>query len=186
MELLDVVDENNKLTGISEDKEIIHKKGLWHREACIWIMNKEGKMLLQKRASSKKQNPNKWALTAGHVDVGEEPIDTMIREIKEELGVIIKKDNIEHLLTFKEKSFSPESNTINARFTEHYFSIVPYKIADYTIQQSELSEVKYFSIEEIERIIETEDVNYVFSTKEYMQKVIPYIKERRENLCVEK
>ena len=29
MELLDVVDENNNLTGIKEDKEIVHKKGLY-------------------------------------------------------------------------------------------------------------------------------------------------------------
>ena len=61
-----------------------------------------------------------------------------------------------------------------------------FKISDYKIQLSELSEVKYFSIEEIEKIIENKDENYVFSTKKYMQKVLPYLKERREKLCVEK
>ena len=186
MELLDVVDENNNLTGIKEDKDIIHQKGLWHRESAIWIMNENGEMLFQKRAASKKQNPNKWALTAGHVDAGEEPIDTMVREIQEELGVNIEKEKFSKILVEKEKNFSPESNTINARFTEHYFTIVPYKISDYKIQLSELSEVKYFSLEEIEKIIENKDENYVFSTKEYMQKVLPYLKERREKLCVEK
>ena len=186
MELLNIVDENNNLTGIKEDKEIVHKKGLWHREAAIWIMNENGEMLLQKRSATKKQNPNKWALTAGHVDAGEEPIDTMVREIQEELGVNIEKEKFSKILLEKEKIFSPESNTINARFTEHYFTIVPYKISDYKIQLSELSEVKYFSIEEIEKIIENKDENYVFSTKKYMQKVLPYIKERREKLCVKK
>lgn len=186
MELLDIVDENNNLIGIQEDKEIIHKKGLWHRESAIWIMNESGKMLLQKRAESKKQNPNKWALTAGHVDAGEEPIDTMIREIQEELGINIEKEKISKILVEKQKSFSAESNTINARFTEHYFTIVSYKISDYKIQLSELSEVKYFSLEEIEKIIENKDENYVFSTKEYMKKVLPYLKERREKLCAKK
>ena len=186
MELLDIVDENNNLIGIKEDKEIVHQKGLWHREAAIWIMNENGEMLLQKRSATKKQNPNKWALTAGHVDAGEEPIDTMIREIHEELGVAIEKKNIEKIVSDKEKSFSPESNTINARFTEHYFTIVPYILTDYKIELSELSELRYFSIEEIEKIIENKDENYVFSTKKYMQKVLPYIKERREKLCVKK
>ena len=175
MELLDIVDENNNLTGIKEDKEIVHQKGLWHREAAIWIMNENGEMLLQKRSASKKQNPNKWALTAGHVDAGEEPIDTMIREIYEELGVVIEKKNIEKIVSDKEKSFSSESNTI-----------VPYILTDYKIELSELSELRYFSIEEIEKIIENKDENYVFSTKKYMQKVLPYIKERREKLCVKK
>ena len=110
----------------------------------------------------------------------------MVREIQEELGVNIEKEKFSKILLEKEKTFSSESNTINARFTEHYFTIVPYKISDYKIQLSELSEVKYFSLEEIEKIIENKDENYVFSTKEYMQKVLPYIKERREKLCVKK
>ena len=46
MELLDIVDEENNLTGKVEDREIIHKKGLWHREVGICIMNEEGKVFL--------------------------------------------------------------------------------------------------------------------------------------------
>lgn len=53
MELLDVVDVNNNLIGKTEDKEIIHKKGLWHREVAIWIMNNKGEILLQKKLQVK-------------------------------------------------------------------------------------------------------------------------------------
>ena len=45
MELLDIVDENNNLTGKSLDREIVHKDGLWHREVAVIILNEEGKML---------------------------------------------------------------------------------------------------------------------------------------------
>jgi len=31
-------------------------------------MNEKGEMLLQKRASTKKQEQNKWAICAGHID----------------------------------------------------------------------------------------------------------------------
>ena len=31
MELLDVVDDNNNLIGLSEDRKIVHEKNLWHR-----------------------------------------------------------------------------------------------------------------------------------------------------------
>ena len=41
MELLDVVDENNNLTGKQEEREIVHRDGLWHREVAIWIMNEK-------------------------------------------------------------------------------------------------------------------------------------------------
>ena len=55
MEILDVVDENNNLTGKTEDRKIVHEKGLWHREVAAWIMNEKGEVLLQKRAPSKKK-----------------------------------------------------------------------------------------------------------------------------------
>ena len=54
MELLDVVDENNNLIGIKEDKNIIHKKGLLHREIAVIIQNENGEYLVQKRSSKNK------------------------------------------------------------------------------------------------------------------------------------
>ena len=49
MELLDVVDDNNNLIGLSEDRKIVHEKNLWHRHVSCWIMNSKGKILLQKK-----------------------------------------------------------------------------------------------------------------------------------------
>lgn len=48
MELLDVVDDNNNLIGLSEDRKIVHEKNFWHRHVSCWIMNSKGKILLQK------------------------------------------------------------------------------------------------------------------------------------------
>ena len=50
MEYLDIVDEQNNLTGKTEERDIIHEKGLWHREISVWIMNQKGEVLLQKRS----------------------------------------------------------------------------------------------------------------------------------------
>lgn len=82
MEYLDVVDENNNLTGKIEERNIIHEKGIWHREVAVWIMNEQGKILLQKRASTKKQEPNKWAICAGHIDAGETVENAILRELE--------------------------------------------------------------------------------------------------------
>ena len=89
MELLDVVDENNNLIGIKEDKSIIHEKGLLHREIAVIIQNENGEYLVQKRSSNKKGAPNMWSFTTGHVELGEDYETTAIREIKEELGIDI-------------------------------------------------------------------------------------------------
>ena len=84
LELLDVVDEKDRITGKILDRETIHENGLWHRQATCWIMNKEGKLLFQKRSKLKSHNPSKWSRTGGHIDAGEEVLDGIIREIKEE------------------------------------------------------------------------------------------------------
>lgn len=95
MEYLDVVNENNQLTGKTEERNIIHEKGIWHREIAVWIMNEKGEILLQKRAANKRQEPNKWAICAGHVEAGESVEDSMIREIEEELGIKVNMNQLE-------------------------------------------------------------------------------------------
>lgn len=51
MELIDIVDENNQLTGQVEDRWVAYNKGLWRRTVSCWIINKKGEILLQKKSS---------------------------------------------------------------------------------------------------------------------------------------
>lgn len=176
MELLDIVDENNNLTGKTEEKEIVHKKGLWHREVAIWIMNNKGEILTQKRASTKKQNPNKWGLTAGHIDAGESVESAMSREILEGLGVEIK--DFSKIEIAKIQTKHNNSNTINNYFAYVFFAKVDYDIKDYTIQKDELSELKYITLEELEEIVKNKDNNYTFSDRDNTN-IIEYLYKQR-------
>ena len=94
MELLDIVDENNNLTGEFVDREIVHSEGLLHREVGVIILNENNEMLLEKGASTKKQSPNKWALCAGHIEAGDTPENAILREVKEEIGIDITKNDL--------------------------------------------------------------------------------------------
>ena len=176
MELLDVVDENNNLIGRKEDREIIHRDSLWHREVAIWIMNEKGEMLLQKRAPTRKQAPNKWAITAGHIDAGEEPLEVAKRETLEEIGLELKDDDLEFL--FLEKKEIKNNN----HFKYMYYAKTDKKISEFVIQKEELSELKYISLKEFEDIIERQDNEYVFSKGSYISKLISILKNKEENL----
>ena len=174
MELLDVVDENNDLTGIQENKDIIHEKGLLHREIAVFIPNEKGEFLIQKRYANKQQAPNKWCLTTGHVELGEEYDKAAVREVKEELGIEIKEEDLISLAIFKQSVKS--SKAINNSFMKYYFYKTNKKIEDYIIQLEELSEIKYISFNEIERIINEKDENYVLAKKEIMQDILKLLK----------
>ena len=101
-ELIDVLDENGNKTGEVETKEEIYKRGLWHRSVHIWIENDKQELLVQKRNPLKNTFPNLWAISsAGHVIAGETSIESGLRELKEELDVDAKKEDLEFLFTIK-------------------------------------------------------------------------------------
>jgi isopentenyldiphosphate isomerase len=94
-EPIDICDEENNLTGVQKMKSEAHRDGLWHRNSHIWIYNSKGEILLQLRAKNKIFFPDVWDISvAGHVDLGEDPIVSGIREAKEEIGLEIKPENL--------------------------------------------------------------------------------------------
>lgn len=176
MELVDIVDENNNLTGEVEDRWIAYEKGLWRRVVSCWIMNKKGEVLLQKRALTKKRNPGRWAKTGGQVDKGESVEDAIFREVKEELGIEVPKEQI--------KVINIKKNDKNKHFSYHYIFVVDYKIEECILQKEEVDEVKYVSIEEIEEAARKKDENYTFSnwTEEDINREIDLLKEKRKEV----
>lgn len=59
--------------------------------ACAVIFNKDGKILLTKRNNpGNSEVHNKWQLPGGSVDNAEHPMDSAIREVKEETGLIVQ------------------------------------------------------------------------------------------------
>lgn len=74
---------------VSHDSEIL-ARGQQVFTACAFIhrvVGVEEKVFLPKRADTKKFLPGKYELPGGHIDYGEDMVDGLRREIKEELGV---------------------------------------------------------------------------------------------------
>lgn len=51
--------------------------------------------------------PNRWALLGGMLEEGEEPKHCILREIKEEIGIELNPDQVEHFVTH-ERDFGIE------------------------------------------------------------------------------
>lgn len=86
-EMFDVVDDQNQVIGQGSRAEI-HDLSLRHRAVHLFVSNKHGHVLLQKRSPWKDRFPNQWdSSAAGHVDAGEEYLHAAHRELHEELGI---------------------------------------------------------------------------------------------------
>ena len=52
-EMVDQLNNLGEKIGVV-DKDIAHKKGLWHRSIHVWLVNNDNKILLQHRCAEKK------------------------------------------------------------------------------------------------------------------------------------
>mgnify|MGYP001585286832 CR=1 FL=1 len=75
----------------------------------IIIENEEGKMLFQLRDNKPEiMNRSRWGLFGGGIKENEKPIEAGIRELKEELSIKVKENQLSHFITvpsFKKNSY---------------------------------------------------------------------------------
>ena len=147
-EKFDVLNECGAFTGEIATREECHKKGYWHRAVYAFIINDNGEILLQKRSNKKKLWPNKWDVpVGGHVDSGEFGFQALIREAKEELGIDVCENEVKYLLGSRSTNIS--GDIINNHFNECYIITKSVDIKDVYINKEEVSDVEYFSKEEV-------------------------------------
>ena len=175
MEYLDILDENGNKTGEKDTRENIHKLGLLHSEVAAFIYTDTGEILLQKRKSNKATYAGVWSVTGGHVLTGENNEDAIMREIKEELNINVNKDEINFVTKYRSKKV--KDNIINNKFFSIYnIKISMEQLLKIKIQKEELEDVKLFSIDEIENILNRDDKHYKFPQKSEL--AIMIIKEK--------
>lgn len=125
------------------------EQGLIHRIARVMVEDDKGRILLQKRAASMKLYPNCWDNSAaGHVDTGESNDIAAARELKEELGLVGDLEEAGSYFTSAQ-----QDDKILRRFN-HVYKVVVGASDKITLQSEEVSEARWFTLEEIKTLIE--------------------------------
>jgi len=102
MEYIDIFNRDRKSTGITRPKHDSKRPEEYYRHA-ITIMKTsdspapgegEGQYIVQQRSLKAKYYAGKWDMTGGGVMAGETPEQAACREVKEELGITINRENI--------------------------------------------------------------------------------------------
>jgi len=93
-EILDIVNDQDEVVG-QADRDEVHRTGLLCRLVYVWFYTSDGKVILQKRSQTKKNDPSKLTTTAsGHVSSGQSYLDAAVREAFEETGVSISEQDL--------------------------------------------------------------------------------------------
>lgn len=146
MELRDLYDRNGNLTGKTYYKGDTIPDGFYPMVVMVVIRNSNGDFLMQKRTPNKGGD---WGVTGGHPKSGETPIEGIITEVKEELGLDFSKENfIEY-----------DSGCDGKDCYKMYYITKDIDINDITIQESELSEVRWFTMDELKSMVNSGELN---------------------------
>lgn len=178
MELIDILDEDGKLTGQVATREEVHKKGLWHRSIIVAIVNKENQVLIQQRALTKEKNAGMWDISvAGHIAAGQDSLSAAAREINEEvsvdLGTKVDVKEFRYMTSFRSKIKYSEVFIENQFYDFFILRREKMRPENITFQKSEVNAIKFISLSELTQMRENKElvdrenvydilVNYLF------------------------
>ena len=150
MEWLDILTPDGVATGASKLKADVHRDGDWHRASHLWIVQHDGRVLLQKRAAMKENWPGKWDVSvAGHISAGEDPIDAAVREASEEIGLTVDPRELVHIGTVREQCVLNEGTYLDNEIHEIFLLRRDVDLAALQLDASEVDEVALAALDEL-------------------------------------
>lgn len=158
-ELIDILTPKGEHTGATAMKTEAHRKGLFHATVHVWFYNKNGAILLQKRAKNKEIHPSLWDVSvAGHIGAGEGILDAAVREIKEEIGLIISNGQLKKIGIFKSvQQYGKEF--IDCEFHHTFLAELSVDLDQLTKQQSEVEDLQLWPIAIFEQHLDNPNMN---------------------------
>ena len=117
-ERLDVLNEQGVPTGEVKARALVHRDGDWHRSFHLWIVREGRYVLLQRRSKEKDLEADKVDVSVGGHFRSSETLIDVVREVEEELGVVVTPGELEYLDTYKAERSYPDAT--DREFQETY------------------------------------------------------------------
>lgn len=158
MEYFDVVDKNRIPQNYTKERNSKLEFQEYNTGTEIWIIN-NNKILMSQR-SLNKSHPGEWEVPGGCSQKGENTVQTLIREINEEIGLNIVENDISLIGTLLYKK----------QFVDIYKTTIEINLNDLKLQNEEINDVCFMSKEEFfEKAEKNEIVQSVFNRFQCIQ-----------------
>lgn len=136
-----IVNDQDEIIGYKERGTLV-KEDIY-RVSGLWVTNSKGDILLAQRQLGKRHDPGKWGpAVAGTVDEGETYESNIVKEAEEEIGLKGIKPT-----KGPNRRVSDEYNY----FCQWYTLAVDKPAEEFTIQEDEVEQVKWFTRAELHK-----------------------------------
>ena len=146
-ELWDILDADGNLTGRIHERGKPMNDGEYHLEVSVMIENDNGEYLISQR-SANKSHPKMWEFTGGNAVAGDDSLTTAIKEVREELGVILEPQNGRMI-----KHHVPCSNAVCHGLIDVWLFRQNADISNVVLDPDETCGAMWVSLDEINRMI---------------------------------
>jgi isopentenyldiphosphate isomerase len=140
-ELLALVNSEGEKVGSAKRSEVHRDPALLHPVVHCLVFNRRGDLLLQLRGLGKDVQPGRWDTSVGgHVGIDESIEAAVVREIGEELGLAVRRSELEYLYRYVMRS-ETESELV------HSFRLV--RDGPFRPEPGEIQELRFWTTDEI-------------------------------------
>lgn len=150
-ELLDLRNADGSRTGEVKERALVHRDGDLHGTAHVWLVRYRpdkgsAEVLLQKRSANKDSYPGCYDISsAGHIPAGQDFLESAMRELREELGVEAKPEELHEVFThvgYAEDVFYGKK-FINHEYSKVYLLEYTGRVEDLKLQKEEVESVRW-------------------------------------------
>ena len=144
LEYNDIYDENRCLTGRLHQRGTPWEPGEYGLVVCVWVYDGRGHMLLTRRAPGK-SFAGTWENSGGAARAGENSLQAIVRELREETGIEAAPEEFEWLSSDRDRHF----------FFDHYCLKRPIRLSEVKLQPGETDDVMWASFGKVHWMIRT-------------------------------
>ncbi len=170
-----IVNEQDEIIG-EEERAVIHRDGLRHREIHVWLVTPQKEFIFQKRGPHQDTWPGYLDVTVGgHVDTKTESYEECAkRELYEETGT---KLPITLIIKRYSESYDPNTQTKNHAFRAVFGAIYTGALHDLKVEEGNGQGFIKYSLEELKSLSEEDRKKFIprYFTEAYFdlfQKII--------------
>lgn len=122
---VDTAYKDGSKTGLTLPASWVCDRGYWHLGVHVVLMTRSGDVVLEIRSKQMLTSPGTVDATlGGFVDAGETPEHAAVREIREELGIVIEPEQL-HLLDVRNRSlWHPKHHKLSRSIIHAYMVVV--------------------------------------------------------------